>query len=112
MTSPNMPTQTTATVYPGQCLFEGSNLSTGRGTTRPFEIIGAPFINGSSVAMIMNSMKLPGVRFRPAYFQPTFDRYLGEMCGGVQVHVLDEIEFQPIKTGMLLLQTIYKLYPD
>jgi len=98
MPSPNMPTLDTATMYPGTCLFEGTNISEGRGTTRPFELIGAPWIDASCLADKLNSLSLAGVKFRPAGFIPTFAKYRDQNCGGVQVHVLDREEFEPIRT--------------
>ncbi|MCX7975154.1 MAG: DUF1343 domain-containing protein, partial [Candidatus Aminicenantes bacterium] len=92
--SPNMPTLDTATVYPGQVLFEGTNVSEGRGTTKPFELCGAPWIDGYELAKKMNSLNLPGVRFREAWFTPTFSKYRGELCGGVQIHVFNRDLFQ------------------
>lgn len=109
--SPNMPTIDTATVYPGMCVFEGANLSEGRGTTKPFEMIGAPFINGVELASELNAIGLPGVRFRPAYFKPSFDNYVGEFCGGIQAHVMDRETFDPIRTGLTILKTVYHKYP-
>ncbi len=110
--SPNMPTLDTATVYPGQVLLEGTNVSEGRGTTRPFELCGAPWIDGYELAEAMNELALPGVRFREAWFTPTFSKYRGELCGGVQVHVTDRNLYQPIKTSLLLIQMIKKMYPE
>jgi len=110
--SPNMPTVDTAIVYPGMCVFEGVNVSEGRGTTKPFEVVGAPFIDGVALAADLNALDLPGVRFRPAYFQPTFDDYKGEYCGGIQVHVMDRESFDPIRTALHALQKIYQTYPD
>lgn len=110
--SPNMPTLDTAMVYPGMCVFEGVNLSEGRGTTRPFEMIGAPFVNGIELAAELNALGLPGVRFRPAYFRPSFADYSGEYCGGIQVHVMDREAFDPIRTGLSVLKTVYHKYPD
>ncbi|NPV80261.1 MAG: DUF1343 domain-containing protein [Firmicutes bacterium] len=112
MPSPNMPTLDTAIVYPGTCLFEGTNVSEGRGTTRPYEIIGAPYINGSKLADELNSRDLPGVRFRAAYFIPTFSKYQGELCGGVQLHVRDRNTFRPVATALHMIEAIRKLYPD
>jgi uncharacterized protein YbbC (DUF1343 family) len=89
MPSPNMPTLDTATVYPGMCLFEGTNISEGRGTTRPFEIFGAPFIDAEKLCTELNNQKLPGVFFRANYFQPTFQKFAGQLCGGAQIHVID-----------------------
>lgn len=110
--SPNMPTLDTATVYPGQVLFEGTNVSEGRGTTRPFELCGAPWIDGYELAKAMNALGLPGVRFREAWFTPTFSKYRGELCGGVQVHVTDRHLYQPVRTSLLLIQTIKRMYPE
>lgn len=110
--SPNMPTVDTAAVYPGTCIFEGANLSEGRGTTKPFELIGAPFIDGVTLAARLNDLGLPGCRFRPAYFQPSFDDYSGQYCGGFQIHVLDPDAFDPVRTGMMALKTVYELYPE
>ena len=87
MPSPNMPSYETALVYPGGCLIEGTNLSEGRGTTRPFEIVGAPWIDGARLAAALHAEKLPGVRARPLTFQPTFHKHaVAVVCGGVQIH--------------------------
>lgn len=110
--SPNMPTQDTAIVYPGMCIFESSNVSEGRGTTRPFETIGAPFVNGHALAGALNDIGLPGVRFRPAWFKPWFDNFSGQYCGGIQVHVTDRESFDPVLTGMHTLKKVYELYPE
>lgn len=110
--SPNMPTIDTATVYPGLGVFEGLNVSEGRGTTRPFELIGAPFINGVDYAAALNAVGLPGVKFRSAWFEPVFDDYAGQRCGGVQVHVTDRATFQPIRTGITMVQKAVELYPE
>jgi uncharacterized protein YbbC (DUF1343 family) len=96
MPSPNMPTVETAVVYPGGCLIEGTNLSEGRGTTRPFEMIGAPWLNGEKVALALNQSDLRGVFFRPVQFEPTFNKYAGQICNGVFVHVTDRDEFEPV----------------
>jgi uncharacterized protein YbbC (DUF1343 family) len=104
--SPNMPTVDTARVYPGQCLLEGTNLSEGRGTTRPFELCGAPWINPVSLAEVLESSELPGARFRPAWFRPTFQKYAGQDCGGVQLHVTDRRAFQPVRTGLAVLSAM------
>jgi uncharacterized protein YbbC (DUF1343 family) len=98
--SPNMPTPDTARVYPGACLIEGTNLSEGRGTTRPFEWIGAPYLDPHRYAEALNGLGLPGVRFRPARFIPTFHKWAGEPCGGVQLHVTDGKRFKPFLTGV------------
>lgn len=112
MPSPNIPSLDTATVYPGACFVEGTNLSEGRGTTRPFELIGAPWAVGSSLAGRLNGLGLAGCRFRPVFFEPTFSKHAGEVCGGVQIHVLDRDVFRPVRTGAYILATIHKLYPD
>jgi uncharacterized protein YbbC (DUF1343 family) len=92
-------------------LVEGTCLSEGRGTTRPFEMIGAPFINSRSYAAQLNSLDLPGVWFRPAYFQPTFQKWAGLMCGGVQIHVQDREIYEPYFTGASVLSVARELYP-
>ncbi|MCY3007732.1 MAG: DUF1343 domain-containing protein [Planctomycetota bacterium] len=101
--SPNMPTLDTAVVYPGQCLFEGTNLSEGRGTTRPFEICGAPWIDAIGLCQSMNKLNLPGVVFRPVWFRPTFQKHAGIDCGGVQIHVVDTKRYFPVRTSLALL---------
>ncbi len=98
--SPNMPTPETALVYPGMCLLEGTNLSEGRGTTRPFELFGAPWLDGHRLAEALASDRLPGVRFRPASFVPTWDKHAGVRCHGVQLHVTDPAAFRPFRTGL------------
>ena len=110
--SPNLPTLTSATVYPGSVLVEGTCLSEGRGTTRPFEFIGAPFIGSRRYAEHLNALELPGVRFRPAHFQPTFQKWAGMMCGGVQIHVLDRDGFEPYLTGIALISAARTLWPE
>ncbi len=102
--SPNMPTPETALVYSGTCLFEGTNLSEGRGTTRPFELLGAEGID-RRWAEAANALELPGVRFREAYFAPTFSKFQGRTVGGVQLHVHDRESFDPVRTGIALLVT-------
>jgi uncharacterized protein YbbC (DUF1343 family) len=101
--SPNMPTVDTAVVYPGQCLFEGTNLSEGRGTTRPFEICGAPWIDAIRLAKEMNDQQIEGVIFRPVWFRPTFQKHAGQDCGGVQIHVIDRGIYQPVRASLALL---------
>jgi uncharacterized protein YbbC (DUF1343 family) len=103
MPSPNMPTVDTAFVYPGQCLIEGTNLSEGRGTTRPFELCGAPGVDARRVAEKLNEQCMPGVIFRPSWFQPTFQKEADKLCGGVQVHVTDRRAFRPVATGVAVL---------
>lgn len=111
MPSPNMPTLDTATVYPGICLLEGTNLSEGRGTTRPFEIFGAPFVEPYLLTDRLRAFKLPGVVFRPMYFQPTFQKHAGSLCGGAQIHVTNRNKFKPFKTGVAILKAAHDLYP-
>ena len=111
MPSPNMPTLDSAIVYPGMCLLEGTALSEGRGTTRPFEIFGAPFINPDVLVGRLKGFRLPGVVFRPLYFQPTFQKHGGKLCGGAQIHVLNRRKFRPFKTGVAILTAIHDLYP-
>jgi uncharacterized protein YbbC (DUF1343 family) len=112
--SPNMPTLATATVYPGKCLIEGTQLSEGRGTTLPFEHIGAPFIDPHKLAgRLKNDSKLlPGVFFRPQYFKPMFQKHAGEICAGLQFHITDRDQFKPLLTTIALLRAIAELYPD
>jgi uncharacterized protein YbbC (DUF1343 family) len=112
MPSPNMPTVDTATVYPGMCLLEGTNISEGRGTTRPFEILGAPFIEAETLCRELNALGLPGVFFRENYFQPMFQKFAGELCSGAQIHVTCRNEFRPFQTGIEIIRVIRKLYPD
>ncbi len=109
--SPNMPTPDTAHVYPGGCLVEGTNLSEGRGTTRPFEWVGAPFLDAHRYAADLEARGLPGVRFRPARFRPTFHKWAGRLCGGVQLHVTDHHRFKPFVTGLALLACARRLAP-
>ncbi len=116
MPSPNMPTPDTALVYPGQCLFEATNLSEGRGTTRPFELVGAPFLDGYAWAEALRAEAgggdlLPGVQFRPLSFRPTFHKFAGRSCGGVQLHVTDPTTFRPYLTGIALLATARRMAP-
>ncbi|TAL24662.1 MAG: DUF1343 domain-containing protein [Nitrospirae bacterium] len=110
--SPNMPTLDTAIVYPGMCLLEGTNLSEGRGTTRPFEIFGAPFIEPDMLVGKLKEFKLSGVVLRPMYFQPTFQKHAGKLCGGAQIHVIDRDKFKPFKTGVAVLKAVHDLYPE
>jgi uncharacterized protein YbbC (DUF1343 family) len=110
--SPNMPTLDTALVYPGLCLIEGTNVSEGRGTTRPFEIIGAPFVDGWRLAEHLAACQLPGVSFRPLAFRPTFHKFAGQVCGGVQIHVADRFAFRPFLTGIAVLRALHSLAGD
>ncbi|MFD2370246.1 exo-beta-N-acetylmuramidase NamZ domain-containing protein [Brevibacillus sp. GCM10020057] len=109
--SPNMPTVGTAAVYPGNGLFEGTNLSEGRGTTLPFEWVGAPYINGWELAHRLNRLKLPGVAFREAYFQPAFSKHAGKTIGGVQFYVTDRQAYEPVRTALTVMAEVKKQYP-
>lgn len=110
--SPNIPCLESAMVFPGMVLFEGTNVSEGRGTTKPFEWIGAPFIDPDQLAAEMNRQKLRGVYFRPIFFQPTYQKWKDEICGGVHVHVTDREKLNAFQAGVRLLWKIAELYPD
>jgi uncharacterized protein YbbC (DUF1343 family) len=112
MPSPNMPTLETAVVYPGTVLFEGTLLSEGRGTTRPFELLGAPGVEAERFAQQMNAMALPGVFFRPAVFEPTFQKHARQACGGCQIHVTDRRTFKPVLTGAALIAAFHRAAPE
>jgi uncharacterized protein YbbC (DUF1343 family) len=112
MPSPNMPTLDTGIVYPGMCLLEGTNLSEGRGTTRPFEIFGAPWVDPDALAMELNKLRLPGVYFRELYFKPAFQKFAEKLCGGVQLHVIDRNSFQPFRTGIEVIRCVRRTYPN
>jgi uncharacterized protein YbbC (DUF1343 family) len=107
--SPNMPTVETAFVYPGQCLLEGTNVSEGRGTTRPFELCGAPWVDARKLCRRLRDEGHPGVVFRPAWFRPTFHKFAGQTCGGVQIHVVDRAAFRPVRVGVALLAALRDL---
>lgn len=109
--SPNMPTPDTALVYPGMGLLEGTNVSEGRGTTRPFETLGAPWVDARALAERLNALGLPGVRFRPTWFTPTFSKHAGQACGGVQLHVTDRAAFLPVRTGIAVLKALHDQHP-
>ena len=109
--SPNMPTVATATLYPGTCLIEGTNLSEGRGTIKPFEWIGAPWIDSVGWAETLNNLGLPGSYFRPIQFTPTFSKYAEQPCHGVQVHVTDRDKLKPVEVGLHLIATVRRIYP-
>jgi uncharacterized protein YbbC (DUF1343 family) len=111
MPSPNMPTVDTAVVYPGGCLIEGTMLSEGRGTTRPFEIIGAPYVDAYALAEALNEEGLAGVRFRPLFFEPTFQKHARQTCGGVFLHVTDRAAFRSVEAFVALLHHVRRLYP-
>ena len=110
--SPNMPRYDTALVYPGQVLLEGTNLSEGRGTTTPFEVVGAPFIEAERLAIELNARAIPGVYFRPLRFAPTFDKWAGRSCGGVFIHAVDVRHFNSYATTIEILRSIKRLYPS
>ena len=109
--SPNLPTLDSAIVYPGMVLLEGTLLSEGRGTTRPFELAGAPGIEPDALAGALNALHLPGVRFRPAMFEPTFQKHAGRTCGGCQIHVTDRHAFRPVLTAVALVQACRRAAP-
>lgn len=110
--SPNTTSIDMTLLYPGTCLIEGTNLSEGRGTTRPFEYIGAPFIEGAQLAKAFNDRNLPGVIARQTSFVPTYQKYLGEICSGIQLHIVDRKSFEAFHTGVVLLEIIANMYPD
>ena len=107
--SPNMPTPQTAALYPGTCFFEGTNLSEGRGTTRPFELIGAPFVDGFALADAMNDLAIPGAQWRPVFYTPSFGKHAGERCGGVQLHAVSS-RLRPVTAAFHLLATAKILF--
>ena len=110
--SPNMPTVSTAVVYPGMCLVEGTNLSEARGTTHPFEFFGAPWFDSFKLAEALNAVDLPGVRFRPHYFIPSFQKHAKQVCGGVEMHVTDRSTFEPFRTGLWCLKVARDMDPE
>ncbi len=110
--SPNMPTLDTAVVYPGQVYLEGTNISEGRGTTKPFELFGAPWIDANHLTSLLNSLNLPGVKFREAWFKPIMSKYKGQICGGSQIHVTNRNIFQPFECTLFIIKTIRDEYPQ
>ncbi len=110
--SPNLPTLDSALVYPGQVLLEGTNLSEGRGTTRPFELFGAPFLEPGRIRQALKEHPLPGVVLREACFEPTFHKWAGELCRGFQLHVTDRQAFKPYATTLTVLSVLRQLYPE
>jgi len=110
--SPNMPTLATAIVYPGQVIWEGTNVSEGRGTTLPFELVGAPFWNTDEITERLKTHELPGCLFRPVTFEPTSGKWAGRSCSGYHLHVVDREEFHPYRTSLALYQTVFSLYPE
>lgn len=109
--SPNLPTLDSAALYPGTCLIEGANISEGRGTTQPFELIGAPWLDPFTLAAEMERRDLPGVTFRPTYFTPTFSKHANISCGGVQIHIRDREAMRPVELGIHLLHGLRELDP-
>ncbi|MCX6560137.1 MAG: DUF1343 domain-containing protein [Candidatus Aminicenantes bacterium] len=109
--SPNMPTVDTAVVYPGQVFLEGTNVSEGRGTTKPFEFFGAPWVDGHKLAVRLNALGLAGVAFREQWFTPIFSKFKGELCGGCQIHVTDRKAYRPLETTLQILAVLRQLYP-
>jgi uncharacterized protein YbbC (DUF1343 family) len=112
MPSPNMPTSETALVYPGGVLLEGTNISEGRGTTRPFELVGAPWIEPQEFSRRLSSFGIEGVLFRPVHFEPAWDKYEGTLCGGVQVHITKRKAFKPVRCYTLVIAAAAALYPE
>jgi uncharacterized protein YbbC (DUF1343 family) len=110
--SPNIPTPDSAKVFPGTVHLEGTQISEGRGTTRPFELVGAPYVEAARLARELEGLGLPGVKFRAANFQPTFQKHAGRTCGGVQIHVLDRATFEPVKTGVAVVKACFDLYRE
>lgn len=110
--SPNMPTLETATVFPGTVHLEGTQMSEGRGTTKPFELIGAPYIDAAKFKREIDQYGLPGVHFRACHFQPTFQKHAGKICGGVQLHVTDRAVFEPVITGAAIVKVAHELYGE
>lgn len=108
--SPNMPTLDTAVVYPGQVYFEGTNLSEGRGTTKPFEMFGAPWIDGYDLTRRLNALDLPGIVFREVWFTPAFSKYKEELCGGAQIHVIDRSQYRPFEATLNIIKAIMSIY--
>jgi molybdopterin-guanine dinucleotide biosynthesis protein MobB len=110
--SPNIPSPSTALLYPGMCLVEGTNLSEGRGTTRPFELVGAPWLDAMRFAETLNALGLPGLRCIPTHFRPLFDKHAGSTCGGVLLAVTDAKAFRSFETGLRLVETARRIAPD
>ncbi len=111
MPSPNLPTLDSCAVYPGMVLLEGTNLSEGRGTTRPFELFGAPYLDPHDLLEALAARALPGARFRPTHFEPTFQKHSGVLCGGAQIHVTDREAFRPVETAVAILRAVADLAP-
>lgn len=112
MPSPNIPTVETALAYPGQVLLEGTNISEGRGTTKPFEIFGSPWMDAYDLCKDLNSISLPGVKFRPMKFIPSFSKYSGELCNGVQIHIMERYSYEAYTVSVNIINILYSKYPD
>ena len=112
MPSPNIPTIDSATVFPGTVQFEGTQISEGRGTTKPFELIGAPYVDPEQYAQALNELNFPGVFFRSCVFRPTFQKHGGVSCGGVQIHVTDRDQFEPVIAGVAMVKLAHDMYPN
>jgi len=110
--SPNLPTPKSVYVYPGQVMFEGTNISEGRGTTLPFEILGAPWINGYKIVDILNNLNIDGVKFIETYFSPHFSKYRGKLCSGLRIEITDKIIYKPFKTTLYIISELFSLYPN
>jgi uncharacterized protein YbbC (DUF1343 family) len=110
--SPNISSLAACVAYTATCLIEGTTVSEGRGTTQPFEVIGAPWVDADTLAARLNALRLPGVRCRPRWFRPATSKHAGQRCGGVQLHVIDRIAFAGVRTGLHLLATLRSLYPE
>jgi uncharacterized protein YbbC (DUF1343 family) len=109
--SPNLPTPRSALVYPGQVIWEGTNVSEGRGTTQPFELFGAPFLDPEAIVERLEAVDLTGAFLRPVAFEPTAQKWAGQRCRGFQLHVIDAATYRPYRTSLRLLQIICELYP-
>lgn len=112
MPSPNMPTNDTAAVYPGQCLLEGTNISEGRGTTRPFELFGAPWVDARALKTALNVHRLPGVVFREVSFRPKFQKHANSTCAGLQIHVTDRAKYDNLSTTFAIMIELWRMYPE
>ena len=111
-TSPSAPSIEMALLYPGTCLLEGTNVSEGRGTSVPFQVLGAPWIDGPELSQTLNEMGLPGIRTRPVYFRPSFSKWTNQVCRGIQIHILEPEKVQPVELGVRLVFALRDLYPD
>jgi uncharacterized protein YbbC (DUF1343 family) len=110
--SPNLPTPTSALVYPGQVAWEGTNVSEGRGTTQPFELFGAPYLDTDRILEVLGGRNLPGVHLRPLVFEPTAGKWRQTACSGFQLHVTDRQAYRPYETSLALLQAVVRCHPD